>query len=76
MPEGLSEAWEHSNREDREKREAYAPISDAYTGDGCNNPACGRCRVIEYRNGKKVCEKCHWDQDAKQYDGTHSELFG
>ncbi len=36
-----------------------------YTGEPCNN--CARNRVMNCKNGKKVCEKCGWDNVAKEY---------
>lgn len=71
----ISEAWENSDREEQQKREAYTPVSLGYCENACNNPDCGRSRVIEYRTGKKVCEKCHWDQDANDCDFTHLDMF-
>ena len=47
----------------RKHREGYR-ASD-YTGDPCNN--CGRNRVMNCVNGKHVCEKCGWDNIAKEY---------
>lgn len=38
---------------------------DYYTGDNCVN--CGRNRV-EQSNLRKVCEKCHVNQETKEYE--------
>ena len=54
-------------------RDGYRAAKDGYEGT-CEN--CGRARVELCRNGKLICEKCHWDQDTHQYDGTHREIFG
>jgi hypothetical protein len=46
--------------------EGYVPTSEGNSADGC-----GECKwpeVIPYRNGKRVCENCRWDQSAKHYD--------
>ena len=37
-----------------------------YESDPC--PHCNRVRVGKRKNGKRICEKCHWDVDAKAYD--------
>ncbi len=70
----ISDAMEQSDREDEKRRKAYTPTSKGYTGENCNNKDCGRNRVIPYANGKRICEKCHWDQDAHEYDGTHMDI--
>lgn len=36
-----------------------------YTSDEC--PNCGRMRVELYTNDKRVCEKCHWCIEERQY---------
>jgi ribosomal protein L37AE/L43A len=45
-----------------------------YTGEDCTK--CGRNRVELCRNGKRICEKCHWDQDAQSYSSEHMEIHG
>lgn len=37
-----------------------------YEAEPC--PNCGRLRVGRRNNGKRICEKCCWDIDAKNYD--------
>lgn len=39
--------------------------SDYYTGENCIN--CGRNRV-EKSNKRRVCEKCHMNQDTGEYE--------
>jgi hypothetical protein len=60
--------WDQIDRDDaaeRAKRDGY--LAADYTGKRCLNTICGRNRVMNCRNGRKICEKCGWDQDAKQY---------
>lgn len=38
---------------------------DEYNGTCCKN--CDRARVMRCYNGKLVCEKCGWDQEANTY---------
>lgn len=45
------------------------PFPIEYTGEDCNN--CDRLRVEMWSDGKRVCEKCGWDQDAKEYTGRN-----
>lgn len=40
-----------------------------YTSEPCEH--CGRVRVLEYGDGKKICEKCFWNQDTHTYDRSH-----
>ena len=54
-------------------RDGYRTANDGYAG-ACTN--CGRLRVELCRNGKLICEKCHWDQVAHQFDGVHREIRG
>jgi len=42
-----------------------------YTCDECMN--CGRIRVEIYKSGKKICEKCDYDQDLKNF--THDKYY-
>lgn len=43
-----------------------------YTGDDCKN--CARQRVLLYAEaGRRVCEKCNWDQDRGDYAYDHHE---
>jgi hypothetical protein len=37
-----------------------------YTGEECTE--CGRLRVELWGNGDKICEKCNWNQDKKEYE--------
>ena len=57
------------DRLDRLYRE-YAFVE--YTGDACAK--CKRVRVERLANGKRICEKCAWDQDAGEYSGEYREV--
>jgi ribosomal protein L37AE/L43A len=59
---------------EKELRDGYRAAKEGYEPDACKN--CNRQRVELCRNGKRICEKCHWDQGAHQYDGTHREMHG
>jgi ribosomal protein L37AE/L43A len=39
--------------------------SDSYSGESCKN--CSRQRVMLCYNGRKICEKCGWDQEKNEY---------
>lgn len=58
---------------EKELRDGYLAAKDGYEGT-CEN--CVISRVELCRNGKLICEKCHWDQGTHQYDGKHREIFG
>jgi ribosomal protein L37AE/L43A len=45
-----------------------------YTGEACLN--CGRHRVERLASGKRICEKCAWDQDTDEYSGEYREIHG
>jgi ribosomal protein L37AE/L43A len=58
--------WEQHDKDqaaERDKREGYR--SADYTGNECEH--CGRNRVMNCQNGKHICEKCGWDNDAHEY---------
>ena len=57
----------------RETFESYAPTSDGFCATGCSQ--CKSLRVIPYRNGKKVCANCRWDQDQEIYDEFLSRFW-
>ena len=57
---------QESENQDRELGEQHRPAQDHYTGEDCEN--CGRSRVELLKNGKEVCEKCHWNQSEHKYD--------
>lgn len=42
-----------------------------YDGDCLN---CGRERVLKYTNGRRICEKCNWDQDSNDYAMDHNRI--
>jgi ribosomal protein L37AE/L43A len=54
---------DEQDQREQEERDGYK--SESYDGSSCNN--CGRQRVMLCRNGKRVCEKCGWDQDKNVY---------
>ena len=56
----------------REDRLRYDYASTGYTGDACAK--CGRIRVEKLANGKRICEKCTWDQDAGEYSREYREV--
>jgi hypothetical protein len=43
-----------------------------YTGEPCEN--CSRLRVLLYENGRRICEKCNWDQAAHDYPSDHERI--
>lgn len=54
--------------EDTEYEEYWKQLGECegYIEQECIN--CGRHRVEKYKNGSKICEKCSFDQDKKEYD--------
>lgn len=62
------------NVTEEEIREGYRVEKVGYEEEVCGN--CDRQRVELCVNGKRICEKCHWDQDSGEYDGWHMEFFG
>ena len=56
---------EYQRQCDAEQKHREGFRAPDYTGEACNN--CGRNRVMNCVNGKKVCEKCGWDNVAKEY---------
>ncbi len=46
---------------------------DLYESKPC--PNCKRVRVGKRKNGKRICEKCCWDVDAKSYDSDALSLL-
>lgn len=43
-----------------------------YDGSECRN--CGRVRVLKYDNGRRICEKCNWDQATDDYALDHDRI--
>jgi uncharacterized OB-fold protein len=43
-----------------------------YTGDKCKE--CGRVRV-ELIDGKRICEKCCFNQDTNEYELEHRKYI-
>lgn len=56
-------AYDAELEADRARRAGYR--APDYTGIKCTN--CGRNRVMNCVNGKKVCEKCGWDNVMGEY---------
>lgn len=57
--------WEQHDRDEAAKRaERDGYRAKDYTGEPCEK--CGRNRVMNCENGKHVCEKCGWDNDAHE----------
>ena len=68
---GFGEDW--AAEQEREKREREGWAGD-YDGTNCIN--CGRERVMKCANGKRVCEKCGWDQDANTMSAMPRDMIG
>lgn len=45
----------------------------SYTDQECVN--CGRVRVDLWENGDKICEKCNFNQDTKEYENDYREYI-
>ena len=60
---------------------AFGPDDEGYWSRGCADydgtdcANCGRERVEKYSNGRRVCEKCNWDQEAQDYAYDHHSCF-
>jgi len=59
----MGEQYDADMQAEQKHREGFRAAD--YTGVKCNN--CGRNRVMNCVNGKKVCEKCGWDNVAMEY---------
>ena len=42
--------------------------------DGTTCKGCGRLRVLLYANGRRICEKCNWDQHFDDYASDHTRV--
>ena len=64
--EGKLNIW--LDEREKEYKEFWEKLGKeiGYTGKDCMN--CGRNRVIKYSSGTKICEKCNFDQDKKEYN--------
>jgi len=51
--------WNH-------KEETETAHIIGYISEPCK--ACSRVRVELYSDGRKICEKCHFDQNTEEYD--------
>jgi len=60
--------------EEKEEKKFWDKIGDetGYTGESC--VSCGRCRVIEYSNGYKFCEKCWTNQKTGEIDEQYQQF--
>ena len=65
--------WEDEIKE-REQYDKELGEDLGYLATECIN--CGRARVIKYSSGRKICEKCCFDQDKKEYDHKYREYWG
>ena len=45
-------------------KEEISPVE--YIDEEC--VSCGRYRVEMYTDGRKVCEKCHYNQETNEFD--------
>lgn len=43
-----------------------------YDGTACSH--CSRQRVLRYDNGRRICEKCNWDQASGDYASDHERI--
>ncbi len=59
------EMWED---EEKERKEFYKSLGKEIGYDRNNCINCGRQRVIRYSSGRRICEKCAFDQDKKEYE--------
>jgi hypothetical protein len=59
---GMTDALTRDQEESMREKLAW---SGDYDGTTC--PNCGRERMLLCANGKRRCEKCNWDPDAKDY---------
>lgn len=57
---------------DTENPNHWSHQGSHYTGTDCIN--CGRNRVLQYGNGRQICEKCNWDQKANDYAIDHNHI--
>lgn len=65
----------YAEEQEREKREREGWHGDYDNREtGCIN--CGRFRVIKCANGKRVCEKCGWDQEKNEQSDMPSDMIG
>ena len=58
-------SYEEEEKEQKEFEEKYGHVLH-YTSDRCKG--CGRVRVELWSSGKKICEKCHINQDTLEYE--------
>lgn len=64
-----SDDWEIDNYEEIEViGNIFEDKEIGYTGEECIE--CGRVRVIKFESGKRICDKCSFDQDEKIFTDT------
>ena len=63
------------DEEEKERKDYLESLGEeiGYSGEECIN--CGRITVIKYSTGKKICEKCSFDQDKKDYDYNYNKYL-
>ena len=61
----LNGFYEEEEKESKEFEEKYGHVLH-YLSEPCKN--CGRVRVELWFSGKKICEKCHFNQDTNEYE--------
>lgn len=67
--QGASLTWNPTARSDDPDHWSHVLGAD-YSGSPCEN--CGRDRVLHYAEvNRLICEKCNWDQAAKDYASDH-----
>lgn len=63
--------WTEERSREMKERDGW---SGHYDGTECSR--CGRERVMKCSNGKRVCEKCGWDQDANGMSAMPRDMIG
>jgi ribosomal protein L37AE/L43A len=61
----MEDFYKKEMQKDKEYRDKLGEYL-GYIDKKCIN--CGRQRVEQYKNGAKICEKCSYNQDTKEYD--------
>ena len=68
----MSKAYKKLNtwleKQKKEKKEFLEKLGEkmGYIEKSCIN--CGENRVLKFSSGTKICEKCKFDQDKKEYN--------
>lgn len=72
-PERESSMTDHYDPDALHIDQHWSKQGAEYDGTDCEN--CGRERVLRYDNGRRICEKCNWDQEFHGYATDH-EIIG